>query len=147
MRDQGMGKTNQNQPEQKECTHAGGVVYRRQGSTVHYLIITATGTENEWVLPKGHIKPGESMEDTARREVREETGVEATVGPPLGVIEIGDKGRSQFYLMEAVEQRPAGESRKLRWATFGEAIESLEFPESRQLIRHATHYLDREQQS
>ncbi len=141
-----MKDPHENHSEHRDCTHAGGVVYRRQGSTVQYLIITATGTRDEWVLPKGHIKPGESMEETARREVLEETGVEAEVGPPLGQIEIGDKGRSQFYLMEAMEQNPSSEPRKLRWTTFDEATEALEFPESRQLIRHATRYLDREKQ-
>ena len=39
-----------------------------------------------WALPKGHVDPGESPEQTATREVWEETGLKATLVAPLGEI-------------------------------------------------------------
>ena len=39
-----------------------------------------------WALPKGHVDPGESAEQTATREVWEETGLKATLLAPLGEI-------------------------------------------------------------
>jgi len=39
-----------------------------------------------WALPKGHVDPGESPEQTATREVWEETGLRATLVAPLGEI-------------------------------------------------------------
>ena len=39
-----------------------------------------------WALPKGHVDPGESAEQTATREVWEETGLRATLVAPLGEI-------------------------------------------------------------
>ncbi|MDP1171465.1 NUDIX hydrolase, partial [Klebsiella pneumoniae] len=40
-----------------------------------------------WSLPKGHIEQGETAEQTAMREVEEETGIQGTVLAPLGSID------------------------------------------------------------
>jgi 8-oxo-dGTP pyrophosphatase MutT (NUDIX family) len=61
-------------------TSYGGVVVR--GDDV--LVITPAGKRRVTGLPKGGPNPGESGEETATREVREETGVTATVREPLG---------------------------------------------------------------
>ncbi len=45
-----------------EFTHAGGIVVRYDGQP-QYLIVTAKYNPDHWVLPKGHIEPGESLED------------------------------------------------------------------------------------
>ena len=58
-----------------------------------------------WALPKGHVDPGESPEQTATREVWEETGLRATLVAPLGEIRYVYQFRGQrifkrvhFYL-------------------------------------------------
>ncbi|HWM10652.1 MAG TPA: NUDIX domain-containing protein, partial [Solirubrobacteraceae bacterium] len=61
-------------------TSYGGVVVRRED----VLVITPIGKRRVTGLPKGGPNPGESPEQTAAREVREETGVTATVLGPLG---------------------------------------------------------------
>jgi 8-oxo-dGTP pyrophosphatase MutT (NUDIX family) len=66
---------------------AGGVVVRRlRGRPVLAAIRPAGKPEGTWALPKGLIGPGERAEVTALREVREETGVEATPVEKLGDI-------------------------------------------------------------
>lgn len=43
------------------------------------------GTKPTWTMPGGGMDPGEHPEDTARREVREETGYDVAIGEVLGV--------------------------------------------------------------
>jgi 8-oxo-dGTP pyrophosphatase MutT (NUDIX family) len=50
------------------------VVYRRVDGAAHYLLIR--DPYDNWGLPKGHVERGETSEQTAVREVREETGIE-----------------------------------------------------------------------
>ena len=49
---------------------AGGVVVNAEGEV---LVVSQRGTS--WSLPKGHIDPGESALETARREIYEESGI------------------------------------------------------------------------
>lgn len=61
---------------QHKC--AGGIVIRRNNDCVEFLLlkqIRKTG-EIQWVMPKGHIEKGETCEQAAIREVREETSIE-----------------------------------------------------------------------
>ena len=53
-------------------THAGVIVGWPKKGEWEFLLVKALGSG--YVLPKGHIEPGESEGDTARRELREETG-------------------------------------------------------------------------
>ncbi len=53
---------------------AGGVVFRHAGSGIELLMIQ--DPKGRWTIPKGHVEPGESLEQTALREVKEETGLQ-----------------------------------------------------------------------
>ena len=57
---------------------AGGVVYRKLNDKVEFLVVQHSG-HHRWVLPKGWIDPGETKEQTAIREVKEEAGVEGEI--------------------------------------------------------------------
>ena len=57
----------------KERTSAMGIVIC--STSDHPPRVLVMCNESEWVLPKGHIEPGETVPDAARREVLEETGV------------------------------------------------------------------------
>jgi 8-oxo-dGTP pyrophosphatase MutT (NUDIX family) len=100
-------------------THAGGVVYRKNGGNLEYLLVSAKKNPSEWVLPKGHVEVGECLEETAVREVREETGVWARPVSPLKRVTYtldGEAVEVQYYLMEALEAgKPAERSRKHVW--------------------------------
>ena len=54
----------------------GGVVLDTLGDTCRVVLIEVTkGRYPQWLLPKGHVEPGEQHEAAAIREVSEETGI------------------------------------------------------------------------
>jgi ADP-ribose pyrophosphatase YjhB (NUDIX family) len=131
-------------PDRKAPTHAGGVVYRITNSGPEFLLVTARRQPDEWVLPKGHIERGERPEDTAVREVTEETGVHALVERPLSIVVIharGEEQRIQFFLMRALRDGAAHEGRRRLWLTRDEAVARLPFEDSRRLLRTAADLL------
>lgn len=73
---------------------AGGVVYRREGGQIEVLLC-GRSHEHHWALPKGTPEPGESLHDTALREVREETGIGVEIAGDLGTIEYTFDRRAQ----------------------------------------------------
>ena len=68
-----------------EATSCGGVVIFRGKILVLYK--NYKSKYEGWVLPKGTVEPGEEHWQTALREVREETGVEASIVKYIGVSE------------------------------------------------------------
>lgn len=60
---------------------AGGVVYRKEGDRLELLMIE--DRYGKWTLPKGKQEAGEEVEETALREIREETGLEGRIVRPL----------------------------------------------------------------
>ena len=67
------------------ATSAGGVVHRSEGERVEILLVHRR-VPVLWALPKGTPDSGESIEETALRETREETGIKVQVEKPLGAI-------------------------------------------------------------
>ncbi|MEA2876351.1 MAG: hypothetical protein QOF14_1547 [Hyphomicrobiales bacterium] len=114
-------------------THAGGIVVRQRNGEPEYLLVRARERAGAWVFPKGHIEAGESPEDAASREVREEAGVHARVERLLGEIPAGD-GISAMYLMTQTGD-DADREREIAWLAFEAALQALAFEESRQLLK------------
>ena len=131
-------------------THAGGVVYRRANEKVEYLLVRPKRGQDEWVLPKGHIEPGEKSKETAIREVQEETGVVARVIAPLQVTEFEINGhlvRVKFFLMQFVAQSLPSETRERRWAEKRAALVLLTHQQNRELLRSAEQRRPKSRQS
>lgn len=126
---------------------AGGVVVREGAEGPEVLICKAAGY-HKWVLPKGLVDPGETHQQTALREVREEVGVEAEIVGELGQPETYvymARGTRVFktvhyYLMRYVSGRPEDhdyEIEEARWVRFDEGIEMMGFEGGREMLRRA----------
>jgi 8-oxo-dGTP pyrophosphatase MutT (NUDIX family) len=100
-----------------------------------------------WTLPKGTPDPGETTEETALREVAEETGLEVRIVAPLPSIEyafVQDGTRIHktvhYFLMEPIGgdlSRHDAEFERVRWIPFTEAGGLLSFATERELVATA----------
>jgi 8-oxo-dGTP pyrophosphatase MutT (NUDIX family) len=124
-------------------TSYGGVTVR--GDEV--LVITPAGRRRITALPKGGPHAGETGEQTAGREVREETGVTVEVLEPLGDVSYVYRrgGRRiqktvHFYLCEFVSGSTEDHDHEVddaRWIPLGEARSALTYAGERELIDRA----------
>jgi 8-oxo-dGTP pyrophosphatase MutT (NUDIX family) len=100
-----------------------------------------------WTLPKGTPNPGETREETATREVREETGLEVRIKSPLDSIEYwfvqgGTRIHKtvHYFLMDQTGgdlARHDHEFESVRWIPFSEAQALLTFETERALVARA----------
>jgi 8-oxo-dGTP diphosphatase len=70
---------------------AGGVVTRAGAGGESEVLVVHRPRYDDWSLPKGKAEPGERDEDTALREVEEETGYRCTLGPELPTVRYEDR--------------------------------------------------------
>ena len=127
---------------------AGGVVYRRVEGRLE-AVLCGRDTPVRWSLAKGTPDEGETLEETALREVREETGLEVKLGSTLGSIEYWFADRDSevryhktvhFYLMKAVggdTERHDPEFDVVRWFPFEEALRITAYPNEARVLRRA----------
>jgi 8-oxo-dGTP pyrophosphatase MutT (NUDIX family) len=114
------------------------VVIRENAGTVEVAVIRPHG-RNLWALPKGHVDPGEQPEQTAAREVREETGLEASLITSLGDIRYIYQFRGQrifkrvhFFLFRyqsgelgVLPPGPRVEVDEVRWVPLAQLVATL----------------------
>jgi 8-oxo-dGTP diphosphatase len=100
---------------------AGGVVWRTTRRWQVEVLVIHRPRRDDWSLPKGKCKRGESALECALREVREETGLRCSVGDELPDTRYTDrKGRAKrvrYWSMEELdgEFRRNAEVDKVRW--------------------------------
>jgi 8-oxo-dGTP pyrophosphatase MutT (NUDIX family) len=122
------------------CSHAGGVVTRTVNGEREYLLVEASRSRGLWVLPKGHIEPGETIEAAAVREVEEEGGVHAEIVDDAGESEHvadGQRVRTRFFLMRYQGEAEDAEQRARAWHRYEDAMRILPFDNLRRVLAQA----------
>ena len=122
---------------------AGCVVFRRGASGSIEYLLTHRPSYDDWSHPKGKRDPGETDEQTARREIEEETGYSGPLGAELSPsLYVDHKGRDKvvrYWLMEPDGGgfEPNDEVDEVRWLGLDEAIELVSYDRDRHLLVEA----------
>ena len=120
----------------RPLTHAGTIVFRERNDQVLYLVVSSSDGLN-WVLPKGHIDPGETPEIAALRELEEEAGIIGEIVVPLSTrdfVKNGKEAAVKFFLVRETGATESTEGRTLRWEEEAAAQQLLTFAEAREAL-------------
>ena len=130
----------------KTVAQAGAIAVKRGSKGPLVLVATAKANPQHWLFPKGHIEPGESAQETAVRELFEETGVEASPVGRIGIVEFPRNRkllRVEFFVLRFVRQSGPGEERRVQWVSVNDADSLLTFPETREILSKARPLVER----
>ncbi|MEB3277549.1 MAG: NUDIX domain-containing protein [Lyngbya sp.] len=130
-------------PGLKTSISAGGVVISQQNEQFYIAVVQERPNRPGYVLPKGRIEPGETLEQAARREIEEEAGLTDLDK----IAELGSKERLSYsktmwkkthyflFTTEQIDGNPTDPHKayKLFWLPFDQ-FQSLFWPEQRELI-------------
>jgi 8-oxo-dGTP pyrophosphatase MutT (NUDIX family) len=126
---------------------AGGVVVRDGELVVIVPTRRAADGSRVLCLPKGHIDPGESPQQAAAREVREEGGVEGELIEELGEVRYWYRRDGRpirkavvFFLFRYTGGDPADhddEVEQAQWMSLREAEEALSYAGEREMVQRA----------
>jgi len=129
-----------------DATSAGGIVIRYENDTPQFVVGRRKRDRDgaTWTLPKGTPIEGETLEETALREVGEETGLRVRIVSPLDSIRYTFTQRGtrihktvHYYLMEPVGGSLEDHDREfeeVRWVSFADAPALLSFETERLLV-------------
>ena len=133
---------------EKSC---GAVVFQRTAKGIEYVIIRSL--EGYCGFPKGHCEAKETEEETALREIREETGLVARIIPGFRcTVEYPIPGKTDvmkqvaYFLAESEPQDIHYPKEELSGAclmTFASAIEALQWENTRAILTKANDYLSK----
>ncbi|MDO4852572.1 MAG: NUDIX domain-containing protein [Clostridia bacterium] len=128
----------------------GAVLYALKNGSPRYVLVF----DSHYGFPKGHIEPGETKEQTALREIFEETGIRATLDTDfceLDEYELpskpGTRKQVTFFLAsydpaEALPQ-PSNEIKRIRTVSYDEALPLLWHPNLKEILKKADAYIQK----
>lgn len=132
---------------EKSC---GAIIYTVTDAGIRFLLIKNLKSQH-WGFPKGHIEAGETEEQTARREIREETGLEVQFisgfrSLLLYALHEHFTKHVVFFLAQSEGQAiriPTSEIEQASWVSFEDGLQMLHFDNDRGLLKKAMAWIQR----
>ncbi len=134
-----------------ECLYehsCGAVVFRRINEEYRFLLIK-NRRSTHWGFPKGHMEKGETREDTARREVLEETGLHIHIYDGFcseSRYKIGAKieKRVDVFLASTTDTQTVIQREEIEdyiWLRYPEALNMLKFDNDREILESVNEFM------
>ena len=137
--------------EERSC---GIIIFRRAftNSVVEYLLLQASHGSHHWTPPKGHVESGESDEETALRETREETGLEVHALHLARDFEVvleypvnGAVKKVTYFLAELTDQecevRLSREHQSFEWVNLSKGCELVKYQKTQAALECAEQFI------
>ncbi len=133
----------------KRVISAGGVVYRLHDGVME-VVLCGRKDNGSWSLPKGTPQHGESLEDTAAREVSEETGLDVAIEEKIGDVDYWFVVKAEgtrfhkmvyYYLMHPIGGNTANHDFEydiVEWFPVEEALKRMTYANEADMVRQAT---------
>lgn len=133
-------------PKTKLQFSSGGIVYRKKGNETEVVLIVR-GEGKIFCLPKGKIEKPETPQETALREVNEETGLKGRIEKEIGKINYWFQSKEEkarifktvyFYLIKYESGETTHhdfEVEEVKWLPVDEALKIMSYPSERKMMQ------------
>jgi 8-oxo-dGTP diphosphatase len=118
-------------PADPPVIKAAGGILQRSTPRGDEVMVVYRKRHQDWTLPRGKVKDGESFQEAAMREVEDETGCSCRIGNYLGTISYSDNGVPKvvlFWKMTLIEEKSSRNNEQIGealWLPVAAAIERL----------------------
>ena len=121
----------------------GAITVRETAKGTEVLLVRAKRDPRQWIFPKGHQEKGETLAETAVRELEEEGGVVGNAVKSVGVstFRSGDEDVEVTYFLVRDTGRRAKAEREVAWKSFADAKKLVSFDDARWLLDKAKQML------
>lgn len=129
---------------------SGAVIYRKNNGEIEYLLLESQNKGHFWGFPKGHVEGNETLEETAKREIKEETQLVLPIDTSFHVyteydLPNGNRKQMTLYTADLTQSEDihlqAEEIKNCGWFNYADARERLTYDNLKQLLDQVNDHL------